>query len=147
MIAPRRAKSLTKAEYEGLAAFRRALREFTVFSEQAARKAGLPPQQHQTLLAIKGAPGRDTLTVGEIAEALKIKPHSAVELVDRMAHLGLVERQTDPLDHRRVQVALTAKGEHVLEALSSQHLHELRAIGPAVAALLQRFGSEEDQNP
>jgi DNA-binding MarR family transcriptional regulator len=147
VISARRAKMLTKAEYEGLAAFRRALREFMVFSEHAARKAGLTPQQHQILLAIKGAPARDSLTVGEIAEALKIKPHSAVELVDRMAHLGLVERRTDPLDHRRVQVALTARGDHVLEALSAQHLNELRAIGPAVAALLQRFGPDEEQTP
>ena len=144
MISARRAKILTKAEYEGLAAFRRALREFMVFSVQAARKAGLTPQQHQAMLAIKGAPTRDTLTVGEIAEALKIKPHSGVELVDRMAHLGLVQRHTDPLDHRRVQVGLTAHGEHVLEALSAQHLRELRAIGPAVAALLHRFGARED---
>jgi DNA-binding MarR family transcriptional regulator len=143
VIAARRAKILTKEEYEGLAAFRHALREFLVFSEQAARKAGLTPQQHQALLAVKGAPGRDTLGIGEIAEALKIKPHSAVELVDRMANLGLAARHTDPVDHRRVQVGLTARGEDVLEALSSQHLRELRAIGPAVAALLQRFGGQE----
>jgi DNA-binding MarR family transcriptional regulator len=147
VISTRRAKILSKADYEGLAAFRRALREFMVFSEQAARNAGLTPQQHQAMLAIKGAPARNTLIIGEIAEALKVKPHSAVELVDRMAHLGLVERRTDPRDHRRVQVALTAHGDHVLEALSTQHLSELRAIGPAVAALLNRFGREDDHLP
>ena len=90
-----RTQSLTKAEYEALAAFRRALRQFTAFSAEAARKAGLTPQQHQALLAIKGAPGREMLAVGEIAEALCLRPHSAVELVDRMAELGLVQRHAD----------------------------------------------------
>lgn len=134
-----RTQSLTKAEYEALAAFRRALRQFTAFSADAARKAGLTPQQHQALLAIKGAPGREMLAVGEIAEALCLRPHSAVELVDRMAELGLVERHADADDHRRVWVRLTTIGEDVLARLSAEHLRELQAIGPGLARMLERF--------
>lgn len=135
-----RMQSLTKSEYEALAAFRRALRQFATFSAEVARKAGLTPQQHQALLAIKGAPGRQALGIGEIAEALCLRPHSAVELVDRMAELGLVRRQADAEDHRRVWVGLTAAGEDMLGRLSAEHLRELQAIGPGLARMLERFG-------
>jgi DNA-binding MarR family transcriptional regulator len=127
---------LLKAEYEALAAFRHALRRFAAFSAEAARGAGLTPQQHQALLAIKGAPGRETLTIGEIAAHLLIRPHSAVELVDRLADLGLIARQPDAADSRRVQVALTARSEALLRDLSVAHLRELQAIRPTLFALL-----------
>ena len=61
-----RSKQLDKAQYEALAAFRYALRKFLRFSESAAQAAGITPQQHQALLAIKGFPGRDQVTVGEL---------------------------------------------------------------------------------
>ncbi len=67
-----------KADYETLAAFRYALRHFLHFSEEAAGKVGLTPQQHQALLAIKGYPGRDCVTIGELAERLRIAPSSSV---------------------------------------------------------------------
>ncbi len=116
---------------------------FTAFSAAAARAAGLTPQQHQALLAIKGAPGRPTATVGEIAASLLIRPHSAAELVDRLTQLGLVDRTGDPDDHRRVQVALTGQAEDVLDGLSAEHLRELGAIRPTLLALLHRFEQPE----
>jgi DNA-binding MarR family transcriptional regulator len=132
-------QALAKADYEILAAFRQALRSFTAFSEAAARAAGLTPQQHQALLAIKGAPGRDTLSVGEIADGLGIKPHSAVELVDRLETAELVRRNPDPQDRRRMLVALTAQAEAQLAELSAAHVRELQAIRPALLRLLARF--------
>jgi DNA-binding MarR family transcriptional regulator len=135
--------SLTKADYEALAAYRHAMRSFAAFSEQAARAAGLTPQQHQALLAVKGAPGRSSLTVGEIATALMIRPHSAAELVDRLAQLDLACRAADPADHRRVQVQLTLKAEALLHDLSRAHLRELREIRPTLEALIRRFAKEE----
>ena len=48
-----------------------ALRHFLHFSQSAARAAGLRPQQHQALLAIKGYPDRDEVTVGELADRLR----------------------------------------------------------------------------
>ncbi len=131
---------LSKADFEALAAFRHALRRFAAFSAEAARAAHLTPQQHQALLAIKGAPGRATLSVGEIAANLLIRPHSAVELVDRLAELGLVARQPDPADSRRVQVALTGRSETLLDDLSVAHLRELQAIRPTLLDLLGQVG-------
>ena len=134
------ATELLKADYEALAAFRHALRRFAAFSAEAARAARLTPQQHQALLAIKGAPGRETLTIGGIAAHLLIRPHSAVELVDRLEELGLVARQPDPADSRRVQVALTTRSEALLRDLSMAHLRELQAIRPTLLDLLGQVG-------
>ncbi|HEY2034092.1 MAG TPA: hypothetical protein VGH02_10445, partial [Rhizomicrobium sp.] len=50
-------RKLTPADYRALAEFRFLLRRFMAFSEEAARAAGLAPQQHQALLAIKGLEG------------------------------------------------------------------------------------------
>ncbi|HEX5327554.1 MAG TPA: MarR family winged helix-turn-helix transcriptional regulator, partial [Acetobacteraceae bacterium] len=121
-----RGPGLSRREYVALARFRHALRGFTAFSERAARAAGLTPQQHQALLAIKGAPSGDTPSVGEIAAALMIRPHSAAELVNRLEQLSLVARGADASDHRRVPVALTARAEAVLHQLTEAHLSELR---------------------
>ena len=79
------AESLSKADYEALAEFRYALRKFLGFSETAAGKYGVTPQQYQALLAIEGFPGRNWVTIGELAEQMRIAHHSAVGLVDRIA--------------------------------------------------------------
>src|SRR4051812_39011117 len=73
------------ADYEALAGFRYQLRLFLAFSETAARKAGLSPQQHQALLAIKGLAGSSPASVGDLARFLLIRHHTAVELINRMA--------------------------------------------------------------
>ena len=130
---------IAKADYEALAEFRHALREFLDFSQEAARQAGLAPQQHQALLAIKGYPGRDEVTVKELAERLLLRHHSAVELIDRLEGLGLLRRKADPEDGRRVRVALTAKAERRLADLSATHLEEIRRLGPGLGMLLGRF--------
>jgi DNA-binding MarR family transcriptional regulator len=126
-----------QAEYEALADFRQAVREFLRFSETAAAEAGLTPRQHQALLAIRGAHGGAPLTVGELARKLYVRHHSAVGLVDRLAALGLVARRPGKPDRRRVLVALTAAGQRVLAGLSAAHREELRQLGPRLRAALE----------
>jgi len=130
---------ITKSEYETLAALRYALRQFLRFSEQAAEQAGLTPQQHQALLAIKGFPERDRLTISELAERLQLRHHSAVGLADRLVSARLASREPDSQDRRRVYLALTARGEALLEKLSSAHKEQLRRVGPQLAFLLERL--------
>lgn len=127
---------VSKAEYEMLAEFRYALREFMAFSEAEAQSVGLTPRQHQALLAIRGFPGRDAVTVGELAERLHIQPNSAVGLVDRLAADGLVSRGGQAGDRRRVFVTVTRRGLTLLERLASAHRLELRRIGPRLRELL-----------
>jgi DNA-binding MarR family transcriptional regulator len=128
---------LTKSQYELLAALRYALRGFLRFSQEAAEAAGLTPQQHQALLAIKGQPGRDHASVGEIAERLHLRHHSAVGLVDRLVARRLVSRTTATADHRRLEIRLTPRGERLLGGLSAAHLRELRQLRPELRRLLE----------
>ena len=132
-------KKLGKTQYETLAAFRYALRKFLHFSEAAAQTAGVTPQQHQALLAIKGFPGRDQVTVGELAERLQLRPHSVVGLIDRLAAEKLVARTPSNEDRRQVLIQLTKRGEETLEKLSSLHQNQLQRIGPELSLLLERL--------
>lgn len=131
---------LSKAQYELLASFRYALRRFLHFSETAANAAGITPQHHQALLAIKGFPGRESATVGELAERLQIRHHSAVGLVDRLVADELVRRESSTGDHRQVMVRLTRRGEGVLEKLSELHHTQLKTLGPELRRMLARLG-------
>ena len=139
---PRSRKPLTETDYRHLAEFRHLLRQFLAFSEDAARTAGLSPQQHQALLAIRGFGSR--LTVGELAERLAIKPNSAVGLVDRMVEAGLVLRQTDAKDRRRVELTLTTAAGRKLAELSQSHHAELRRLAPSLTPLLKNWEKDQD---
>lgn len=132
-------EKLRKSQYETLAAFRYVLRRFIHFSEQAAETVGLTPQQHQAMLAIKGFPGRDCVTVGELAERLQLRHHSAVGLIDRMVAEKLVERELSPEDRRKVLIRLTAAGNKKLEKLSAVHRRQLKHVGPQLSGLLDRL--------
>lgn len=138
-----RLRQLLKTDYETLATFRYALRRFIRFSERAAQAAGITPQQHQALLAIKGFPGRDKITVGELAERLQLRHHSAVGLVDRLMVQKLVARLPSASDRRQVLIQLTSRGEEVLDKLSAVHREELKRIGPEISHLLGRLGRTE----
>lgn len=126
-------------DYEVLAQFRYQLRKFLSFSEAAAHGAGLTSQQHQALLAIKGFSGTQPVSVGDLAGLLLVRHHTAVELVDRIAKLGLLARMTDHDDSRRILLKLTTKGERKLQRLSKIHFEELQAASPRLTRILRSF--------
>jgi DNA-binding MarR family transcriptional regulator len=130
---------VTASDYETLAAFRRALRRFLAFSEQAARAAGLTSQQHQAILAIKGHPAGNAMNIGELADHLLIKHHSAVELVDRLIEAKLVLKKEAAGDRRRMILSLTPQAEAILADLSATHLDELRLGRGLIAQVLKRL--------
>jgi len=138
-IAKIRARRVTAKDYEALAAFRRALRRFLAFSEAAARASGLTAQQHQAILAIKGSPGPGPMTIGDLADHLMIRHHSAVELVDRLVKADLVLRTESADDRRRVGLTLTAKAGAILAELSAIHLEELKNSRALLVQLLERL--------
>lgn len=129
---PKQSKS--GIDYQALAEFRFEIRRFLNFSEQIARAAGLEPQQHQALLAIKGLPEQRTATVGVLAERLLIQHHSAVELVNRLETKGLTKRARGDADRRSVLLTLTRRGEKLLRQLALSHRAELKT---ARASLLE----------
>jgi DNA-binding MarR family transcriptional regulator len=132
-------KRLSKKEYEELSTFRYALRRFQKFSEEAAEAVGLTPRQHQALLAIKGFPGRERVTNGELAERLQVKHHSVVGLVNRLEAQGLIVREQGKSDRREFYVALTEQGAELLERLTAVHQRELRHLAPQLGTILERI--------
>lgn len=130
---------ISQEEYETLAAFRYHLRQFLRFSEEAAQKVGLTPQQHQALLAIKGFPGRDYVTMGELADRLQIKHHSAVGLVNRLVAQGYVIRTAASADRRQVYITLTPRGTNLLSELTAAHRDEIRRMRAILQILLERL--------
>jgi DNA-binding MarR family transcriptional regulator len=119
---------LRDADYEDLLALRTGLRRFLRWSEQQAEAAGLTPAQHQLLLALRGHADRRGPTIGEVADYLLLRHHSAVGLVDRAEEAGLVTRSRDAEDQRVVRLQLTAEGEERLGALSGPHMEELQRL-------------------
>ena len=120
-----------------LAEFRFALRRFLHFSEEAATRVGLTPQQHQLLLQIAGAPKGTVTAVGYLAERLALRNHSVVELGNRCEEAGLIVRTSDPENRRHVVLKMTAEGNRLLRKLSSDHARELNELGPQLAAALK----------
>lgn len=130
-------RSLPSTDYESIAELRYQIRRYLRFSEEASRAAGLEPRQYQLMLALKGLPRGTRPRIGELAERLQIRHHSAVELVNRLMAGGYIRRYQEGSDRREVLVALTSKGEQQLRKLFLHHRSELRLRGPALIAALR----------
>jgi DNA-binding MarR family transcriptional regulator len=128
-----------QTDYEALAEFRYELRRYVRFSEDAAREAGLEPQQHQLLLTLKGLPRGTEPTVRTVAERLQLQHQSTVGLIDRSEERGLVRRRRGADDRRTVLVELTPEGDRILATLSRAHREELTSAAPALIRALYRL--------
>lgn len=117
--------SLPHDAYRRLLTLRTGLRHFEAWSAEQARAAGLTPAHHQLLLAIRGHDDPEGPTIGEVADYLLLRHHSAVGLIDRAEAAGLVRRARGGNDHRVVRLQLTEEGATRLETLSALHLEEL----------------------
>lgn len=125
-----------RQDFEHLLAFRISLRKFQHWSEDQAAAAGLTHVQHQLLVAVKGHPGDIPPSVGEIADYLLLRHHSAVELVNRAEAAGLVRRLPDSQDARVVRVDLTRRGDRLVTDLTEAHLAELHNLAAALNDLV-----------
>jgi DNA-binding MarR family transcriptional regulator len=135
---------LTDEEYTKLLAFRTGLRQFLRWSEDQAATVGLTPAQHQLLLAIRGHPDSRGPSVGELADYLCTRHHSAVQLIDRTEQLGLIARHRSDSDDRRVvRLTLTKTGQDKLTLLSTTHLEELQQLATLVNALVDPATAEQ----
>ena len=121
-------KTLKKRDFEALSEFRYQLRRFLRFSEEASRAEGLTPLQYLLLLHIKGFPGREWATVGELAERLQAQHHGVVALVTRCEEAGLIERKRSESDRRQIEIHLLPSGELLLQRLAQRHRAELDSL-------------------
>ena len=120
--------SMAKADFERLAQFRYQLRRFLRFSEELTRCHGITNLQYQLLLHLRGFPGRDWATVGELAERLQMQHHGVVALLTRCENSGLIRRQRSQNDNRQVEIHLLPEGAQVLERLAALHRSELQSL-------------------
>ena len=137
-------KKLTLSDYQALAEFRFQIRKFLHFSEQAVKAGGLERGQYQLMLAIKGMPAEVRPRIRELAEQMQIRHHSAVELINRLESHELVRRERAQGDRREVLLALTPKGEKILEELAFHHHNALRNAAPTLVAALRRLMQNEN---
>jgi DNA-binding MarR family transcriptional regulator len=124
-------------DYPQLLSFRTALRRFLRWSDDAAEAEGVAPAQYQLLVVVKGLRDDIAPSIGQIAEQLLLRHHSASELVHRAEESGLVRTRPDPNDHRLSRVALTARGERVLAHLAPLHVEELARLAPLIGRLVR----------
>jgi len=129
---------LNTATYRALAEFRYQIRRFLRFGEEVARKAGLEPQHHQLMLALKGIPSGQEPRIAYLAERLQLRHHSAVELVDRLARKGLIRRTRSERDRREVYIKLTPRGDRLLRELTLHTRAELSLAAPALVDALRK---------
>jgi DNA-binding MarR family transcriptional regulator len=119
-----------------LAEFRYRLRLFLHVSQTAAEEMGLPTQQYQLLQCVGGMPEGTAPTIANVAARMLLKHNSAVELVDRSVEQGLLRRSDDDVDHRRILLRVTPRGERILASLSQFHTRELEQSGPELVRAL-----------
>ena len=122
-------------QYQAVEQFRHMIRKILADSEHACAEHGLTTQRFQALLTIRTFEAPGGPSVGDLAERLLLRHHSAVELVGRLETAGLVQRVNDPNDRRRVLLALTDLGAERLEALTRIHLDGLAEAQKALTGL------------
>jgi len=131
---------LDKSDFEMLSEFRYQIRKFVRFSENVARQHGITPLQYLMMLHIKGYPGRQWATVGELAERLQTQQHGVVALISRCEKLGLVERRRSSEDRRRIEVHLLGDGQRMVERIARLHRTQLTSLqGRFVVPDIQAF--------
>ena len=134
---------LDATDYQSLGEFRRAIRDFLAFSEESAREQGVTAQQHQALLAIRAHVGAEPMSIGELADSLLIKNHSAVGLVARLVERGLVQRHASESDRRRGLLTLEPRGEDALMRISHNNLRKLTVTARSLRRVLSMLRKME----
>ena len=139
--------TVSLADYQALAQFRYEIRKFLAFSEDAARAAGIEPQQHQALLAVKGLPQGSEPTIGALAERLCVQHHTAVAVVDQLERHGWILRQRGTRDRRQVLLSITAEGSALLAELSEMHREQLGTVASGMILALDAIVKALPEKP
>ena len=128
--------TISSAEFRALAEFRYRIRIYLNGSEEAARNAGLEPQQYMLMLALRGLPPGRESSIRELADRMQLRHHTVVELVDRLERRQLLRRERSRSDRRQVILHLTPRGEKILSKLATQRISELRTAAPILVRAL-----------
>lgn len=132
--------ALADGDFRRLLEARIALRRFERWGDDQAAAVGLTPAWHDLLLAVRGHGGGAGPTIGDIAETLAVRPHTAVELCNRVQRAGFIDRRRDGQDGRVVRIALTDDGQRVLAALATVHTEQLRRLASVLDGIAVASG-------
>lgn len=124
--------AMKKEEFIARARLRHQLRLFERYTEDVCAECGITMPQYLLLLQVAGRSGRNWALIGELAECLALRHNTAVELASRCETAGLVRRERDPQDQRKVRVLLTAAGERITGRIADAHREELERLGAHV---------------
>jgi DNA-binding MarR family transcriptional regulator len=133
---------VTHRDYERLAELRGGLRRYLAWAEERAREHDLTPAQYQLALVVRTHADPKGPTLSDLADALLLRHHSVVGLIDRAEAAGLVRRERDDQLGSRVRVTLTPRGSELLDTLSELHLRRLAELAPQMRELWGAFGQD-----
>ncbi len=89
------------------------------FQTTVLKPMDLSPEQYNVLRILRGQQGKPA-TIAAIQERMLNNMSNASRLVDKLKAKGLVKREECPLNRRKVDVVITAKGLSLLELLEPQ---------------------------
>jgi DNA-binding MarR family transcriptional regulator len=118
---------------------RRIVKALQVYSSSVETQFGVTGPQLWALWTIQqGGP----LGLKDLAVAMHLHPSTVVGVVDRLEQRGLLRREPDPKDARRVRIRLTTTGRKLVKQAphpaQGQLIHGLQAMSPAEVTRLQR---------
>lgn len=82
-------------------------------SRDSRHSGGIGFAQYRLLAGLRLSGGQ---TASALASAAELSPATVTEMLDGLAHAGLVERRRDELDRRIVRVELTRAGRQAFDA-------------------------------
>ena len=110
-------------------------RRLSAMAEQRLRATGLSEPEYHTLL-ITFAFGRDSEMTypSELGTALNQSPANMTRLIDTLVQRGLLHRQPDTQDRRRLGLRITTEGEALVYSYAPRSYEALRATYEALPA-------------
>lgn len=110
---------------------RRIIQAIDLHSRQLTRQHGITTPQ---LIILRQIEGEEAITVSQLAREVSLKQATVTDILNRLERKGLVHRQKDTDDRRRVLVKETDAGKKLLEAAPS----------PLQDTFLEKFENLED---
>ncbi|MFE7192935.1 MarR family winged helix-turn-helix transcriptional regulator [Kitasatospora sp. NPDC057541] len=118
--------------------------ELDLFGAEFAARNGLHPTDLRALVHLLDAARAGTVvTPGRLGEALGLNSAGTTGLVDRLERLGLIRRERDPGDRRKVRLLVEERavelGQGFFGGLIADLVAAMGAFGDAELAVARRF--------
>ncbi|MFF9646646.1 MarR family winged helix-turn-helix transcriptional regulator [Kitasatospora aureofaciens] len=118
--------------------------ELDLFGAEFAARSGLHPTDLRALIhLLDAARAGEVVTPGRLGEALRMNSAGTTGLVDRLERLGLIRRERDPEDRRRIRLMVEERamelGQGFFGGLIGDLVAAMGRFDPAELATVRRF--------